>query len=134
MGQVIDAEGVKNDPAKVKAILDRKDPESVPDVRRILGMVNQLMKFVPNLAEKSKPERNLLRKGVSWTRGKDQQDAFNSLKMDLASPETLAVQNENCGFSGEVFLQRQENGKLQPDAYASRSLTETEQRYAQIEK
>ena len=88
LGQVIDAEGVKNDPAKVKAILDRKDPESVPDVRRILGMVNQLMKFVPNLAEKSKPERNLLRKGVSWTRGKDQQDAFNSLKMDLASPET----------------------------------------------
>ena len=70
LGQVIDAEGMKKDPAKVKAILDMKEPESVPDVRRFLGMVNQLMKFVPNLAEKSKPLRDVLRKDVSWTWGK----------------------------------------------------------------
>ena len=49
LGQVIDAEGVEKDPAKAKAILDMKEPESVPDVRRFLGMVNQLMKLVPNL-------------------------------------------------------------------------------------
>ena len=70
LGQVIDTEGVKKDPAEVKAILDVKEPENVPDVRGFLGMVNQLMKFVPNLAEKSKPLRDVLRKDVSWTWGK----------------------------------------------------------------
>ena len=91
LGQVIDAEGMKKDPATVKAILDMKEPDSMPDVKRFLGTVNQLVKFVPNLAEKSKPLRDLLQKDVSWTWGKDQQDAFNSLTMDLASPETLAL-------------------------------------------
>ena len=70
LGQVIDAEGMKKDPATVKAILDMKEPESVPDVTRFLGMVNQLMKLMPNLAEKSKPLIDLLRKDVSWTWGK----------------------------------------------------------------
>ena len=70
LSQVMDAEGVKNDPAKVKAILNMKEPESVPDVSRFLGMVNQLMKLMPNLAEKSKPLIDLLRKDVSWTWGK----------------------------------------------------------------
>ena len=64
--------------------------------------------------------------------------------MDLASPETVALYSperetvisaDSSSYGlGAVFLQRQENGKLQPVAYASRSLTETEQRYAQIEK
>ena len=70
LGQVINAEGVKKDPAKVKAILDMKEPDSMPDVKRFLGTVNQLVKFVPNLAEKSKPLRDVLRKDVSWTWGK----------------------------------------------------------------
>ena len=76
--------------------------------------------------------------------GKDQQDAFNSLNMDLASPETVALYSperetvisaDSSSYGlGAVFLQRQENGKLQPVAYSILSLTEIEQRYAQIEK
>ena len=76
--------------------------------------------------------------------GKDQQAGFNSLNMDLASPETVALYSperetvisaDSSSYGlGAVFLQRQENGKLQPVAYSSLSLTEIEQRYAQIEK
>ena len=87
------------------------------------------MKFVPNLAEKSKPLKDLLQKDVSWSWGKDQQNTFSSLKMDLASPETLAlysleqetVDSADSSSYGlrAVFLQQQENSKLQPVAYAS---------------
>ena len=50
-----------------------------------------ITKFVPNLAEMFKPLKDLLRKDVSWMWGKDEQDAFRSLKMDLASLEILAL-------------------------------------------
>ena len=123
MGQVIDTEGVKKDPAKVKAILGMKKPDSVPDVRRSLGMVNQLMKFVPNLAEKSKPLRDLPRKDVLWTWGKDQQDVFISLKMDLASPETLALYSpeRETGLSG--FQQLRARGSLSTTTRKSQATT-----------
>ena len=58
--------------------------------------------------------------------------------MDLASPETsperetVASADSSCYGLGAVFLQQKEN--VQAVAYASQSLTETEQRYAPIEK
>ena len=145
LGQIVDSSGgLKKDPAKVKAILEMEAPKNVAEIRRFLGMVNQLMKFLPNLADKTKPLRDLLRKDTAWTWGPDQQGAFDTLKKDLSSPETLALYSpdretiisaDSSSYGlGAVFLQRQNNGLLHPVAYASRSLTTTEQRYAQIEK
>ena len=37
-----------------------KRPENTSDVRRFLGMLNQLSKFSPQLSEKTKPLRDLL--------------------------------------------------------------------------
>ena len=55
LGQVIDQEGIRPDPNKVQAIAKMITPQCVADVRRFLGMVNQLNKFSPLIAEKSKP-------------------------------------------------------------------------------
>ena len=55
LGQMVDRMGVHPDPAKVKAIQEVPIPKNVGDVRRFLGMVNQMGKFSPNLAEKTKP-------------------------------------------------------------------------------
>ena len=41
LGQVIDNDGIRKDPAKVKAITELPEPKDVPNVRRFLGMVNQ---------------------------------------------------------------------------------------------
>ena len=51
-------------------------PQSVADVRRFLGMVNQLGKFVDHLAEKTKPIRDLLSKSNEFHWGPAQQEAF----------------------------------------------------------
>ena len=51
-GYVLNKEGIKSDPEKTESIQDMNTPQNVSDVRRFLGMVNQLGKFVPHLAEK----------------------------------------------------------------------------------
>ena len=57
LGQIIDSEGIRKDPSKVKAITDMAEPKNIASLKRFLGLVNHLMKFCPNLAEKTKPLR-----------------------------------------------------------------------------
>ena len=52
LGQIIDSEGIRKDSSKVKAITDMAEPQDIASLRRFLGLVNHLMKFCPNLAEK----------------------------------------------------------------------------------
>uniref|UniRef100_A0A3B3HH25 Gypsy retrotransposon integrase-like protein 1 n=1 Tax=Oryzias latipes TaxID=8090 RepID=A0A3B3HH25_ORYLA len=144
LGQIIEGSGVSPDPEKVKAITGMQEPTNVSEVRRFLGMANHLGKFLPHLAEKTRPLRDLLRKSNMWNWGSQQQKAFESIRADLTTPPGLALYNPNAETlvsadsssygMGAVLLQKQENVGWKPVAYASRALSETEQRYAQIEK
>jgi len=72
------------------------------------------------------------------TWGSAQQTVFDQLKKDLTSPLVLMLYDPNKELKlsadassyglGDVLLQRESK------AYASRSITETEQRYVQVEK
>ena len=66
LGQIVDVSGVRPDPEKVAAIQNFSKPTCVGDIRRFLGMVNQLNKFTPNLADKTKPLNDLLVKKNQW--------------------------------------------------------------------
>ncbi len=106
-------------------------------------MVNQLGKFSPVIAELTKPLRELLSKKSTWLCGPSKDEAFQKIKLELASPPVLtwyapsadtriAADASSYGL-GAVLLQMQK-GEWKPVAYASRSLTETVTRYAQIER
>ena len=66
LGYTIDSTGIQPDPHKTEAILKFRQPENVTEVRRFLGMANQMSKFIPNLAETTQPLRELLIKGGHW--------------------------------------------------------------------
>ena len=83
LGHVIDEDGIRADPAKTEAIKKMSPPTSVPALRRFLGMANQLGKFTPNLAEISKPLRELLGKSRVWTWGPAQSAAFKQVQEEL---------------------------------------------------
>ena len=145
LGHIVDCEGIRPDPAKVLAIRKFATPACVGDIRRFLGMVNQLAKFSPNLAEKTKPMRELLAKQNAWVWGESQKSSFEQVKEALMASPVLALYDPNLETVlsadasshglGAVLLQRQKkSGELQPVAYISRAMTKCEERYAQIEK
>ena len=121
--------GIRPDAEKVKAIQRMKEPTSVTEVRRFLGMANQMSKFTPELAEKAKLLRDLLAKKNQWSWGDRQQKAFDGIKQDLSSSPTLALYDperettisaDACSYGiGGVLLQKQPDGEWRPITYAS---------------
>ena len=144
LGHILSQDGVRSDPDKVAAIVNMEEPTTVKELRRFLGMVNQLSKFMPHLAEMTKPLRDLLSKKNEWMWGQAQKQAFSSVKEALTKSPALALFDPNLETTvsadassyglGAVLLQKQANGERRPVAYVSRSMTPTESRYAQIEK
>ena len=53
LGHHIDEYGLQPCPEKVCAITEMATPQNVSEIRRFLGMVNQLAKFSQNIAEKT---------------------------------------------------------------------------------
>ena len=54
---------------QVRAIQQMKTPMTMSELRRFLGMINQQSKFSPNLADHTKPLRDLLSKKNQWSWG-----------------------------------------------------------------
>ena len=139
MGHVIFKEGISTDPQKVKAISDLPTPKNAKDICRILGMVQYLARYIPNLTSIAHPLQNLQKKDVPFTWAESQKTAFQKLKDAIAGSPTLAIydhkkeltlENDASEYGiGSVLLQERK-----PLAYASRTLSPAEQNYAQIEK
>ena len=144
LGHIIDADGVSPDPSKTEAIKKMKAPTTVTELRRFMGMINQLNKFSPNIAHLSQPLRELLKATSSWMWTQHHDEAFCKLKEEISSPRVLTHYDVNAPTKisadasaygvGAVLLQCQDNSNWKPVAFASRSLNPTEIRYAQIEK
>ena len=108
-----------------------------------MGMVNQLGKFTPNIAELSQALRELLSSKRSWVWGSAQDAAFQAIKAELARPTTLALYSPDTptkiaadasAYGLRAVLLQQQSGEWQLVAFASRSMTDTKKRYSQIEK
>ena len=93
LGQIVNQDGIQPDPEKVRAVTAMPPPTNVPEVRRFMGMVNQLSKFCPQLADKAKPINDLLSSKNDWNWGDSQQKSFSIIKKDLSLAPILALYN-----------------------------------------
>ena len=114
------------------------------EVRSFLGMTNFTSRFIPNYSTVSGPLRELTCKGSSFRWGPSQQHAFDQLKKCLMKHPILKYYDKNkktelfvdaspIGLAA-ILTQKDSSGTSHVIAYGSRSLTSTEQRYAQIER
>jgi len=145
LGVRLSPSGIEPDDDKVKALLAIPAPTGIPSLRRFLGMANQLGKFSSKLADLSKPLRELLSSRNAWQWDTPQDMAFRAIKSELSNPVVLKLYHPHhdtklCSDAsgaglGAVLYQREPSASdWRPVAYASRSLSTTEQRYATIEK
>ncbi|XP_048587408.1 uncharacterized protein K02A2.6-like [Nematostella vectensis] len=115
-GHVISSSGLKVDPKKIEAIINMDPSTSLTDLQTFLGMVQFLSRFIPNLSSVS---------AVLW----DLTKSSSSLQyFDGRKPVTIQVDASSRGLGATLL---QEKG---PVEYRSKLLTETEQRYSNIER
>ena len=60
LGHIVYKDGIKADPDKTAAILNMKPPQNISELRRFMGLANQLGKFSCHLAHLTHPLRELL--------------------------------------------------------------------------
>ena len=130
----ISDKGVEADPEKTKAVREFPRPTNVKELQRFNGMVNQLAKFIPELASMNEPLRQLLRKGNQFLWDLPQEKSFREIKQKLTSPDVLAhydsskrsvVAPDACQDGlGAVLFQTDSSGNRRAIAFASRSLRE----------
>ena len=139
LGHRLTQDGIRVDPKKIEALIQMDPPQNVANLQSFNGMVDYLKKFSPVLSKLSEPLRRLCKSGVEWAWESEQQNVFEAIKQVITTLPVLTYFNKTkkltiqCDASkkglGAVLLQ-----KSKPVMYMSRALTETEQRYSNIER
>ncbi|GKC62883.1 putative reverse transcriptase domain-containing protein [Tanacetum coccineum] len=127
LGHVIDRSGVHVDPAKIEAIKSWAAPTTPTEVRQFLGLAGYYRRFIEGFSLISKPLTKLTQKDKKYKWGKEEEEAFQTLKQKLCSAPILALPEGTedfvvyCDASlkgyGAVLMQREK-----VIVYASRQL------------
>ena len=143
LGHFLSKTGIAKGP-KTDAIMKMPAPTNVSSLRSFLGQVQFYGKFLPNLSTTMEPLHHLTKKDVTWRWGSREQEAFQHVKTQLSADTVLAHFNPalevgiSCDASdvgiGCVLFHRYSDGSERPIANASKTLTQTQRKYSQIQK
>ncbi|VDI51087.1 Hypothetical predicted protein [Mytilus galloprovincialis] len=124
IGHLITNKSLKMDPEKVRAVLEMPKPTDVSGVRRLVGFVTYLSKFLPKLSHICEPLRKLTLKDSEFCWLENHDKALTEIKTLVTSEPVLKYYDPNMELTlqsdasetglGAAILQ--EN---QPIAYAS---------------
>jgi len=139
LGFIMDKDGLRTDPEKVKAIATFPRPRDRSEVRAFLGIAMYYRRFVAGFAEIAGPLNHLLRKGEPFEWTGRQERAFAEIKLKLSTSPILARPDWTKLFTlytdasskglGAVLTQEDENGNERVICYASRGTRGAERNY-----
>ena len=141
-GGVFSAEGYSPDLEKIQGISKMTPPQTKQELQSFLGAVNYLQTFVPHLSSNTEPLQALLKKENCFAWDENNNTCFQKIKSQLqkallrplryydrTKPVTLQCDASSLKGLGACIIQ---DG--QPITFASKSLTDIETRYANIER
>lgn len=139
LGHIFNSKGVGVDKKRIDAITNMKVPSDRKELERFLGMVNYLSRFIPNYSEIAAPLRNLLKKDAEFIWISIHDKAYLDLKQKICQSPVLRYYSPNEEVTVSVDASAHGLGACllqggRPVAYAARTLTPAEGRWAQIEK
>lgn len=143
LGHKVEHNQISKSPEKIKAIVEMPRPTSTDGVRKFLGMVTYYARFIQNTSMITAPLRKLLKKDATFKWTSQCEAAFVQLKQEIASDKVLTPFDPKLdiqltcdasptGIAG--ILSHIINGQEKPIAFASRSLTQAEQNYSQLDR
>jgi len=161
LGHRVTANGLKPSETHITAIRNLKEPQTLTELLRFLGLVNYFATFLPNFTNRAKPLYDVLKDSgcnrkkrwrndshniIDWDKkwGDKQRNAWQDLKEGLCDPNELAspdckkqkvVMTDASDYGiGGVLLQESNKDEWRPIAFTSRKLKGAEQRYTVTEK
>ena len=139
LGYLITRTSIEPISKKVKAILAIKPPKTIREVRRFVGMVNYYRDFWIRRSEILAPLTKLCSTKAKWEWGKEQQDAFDLMKKNMAREVQLTYPNFEEGFdihtdASDTQLGAVISQKGRPIAFYSRKLHSAQKRYTTTER
>nr|KYP43464.1 Retrovirus-related Pol polyprotein from transposon 17.6 [Cajanus cajan] len=125
-----------------EAIIDMRSPRNVKEVQRLAGRIASLARFLPCMADKSRPIMSLLKKARKFQWIEECELSFQEFKEMLAAPPLLSKQNHQSDLIVYIVVSKkpisvalvQERKEQVPVYFVSRVLQEAENRYQQLEK
>ena len=144
LGHIVDKDGVRPLPDKVRAVQEFPLPQSTTDLRTFLGLINFYHRFLPNAASVLQPLNEMAsRKKASLQWNESTTEAFRQAKNLLAHAAILAHPSPDgllalCTDASDVgvgaCLQQWQQGQWVPLAFFSRRLQPRERRYSTFDR
>lgn len=144
LGHLISERGISIDPERINTIKRFPEPKNRTEVMRFLGMVNFSARFLPRRSEILEPITSLLKKNSTFVWDVAQKNSFKQIIEHLQTgpclsffdpSKQISISADSSSFGlGACLIQSSSENNKEIVAYASRLLSETEKRYAQIEK
>ena len=132
-------QGVKPDPAKIQDVQNMPIPKDKDELKSFLGLMTYMAQFIPNFAHKAHILRELAKDNSVWCWDEIHQKCFDDLKACITEQSYLEYYNPELEVTLEVDASIKglgacltQRGKVV--AYASKTLTDTETRYSNIER
>lgn len=103
LGYVVGREGIKPNPAKIKAVSEFPAPTDVSSLRSFLGLATYYRRFIRSFSTLAAPLNQLLCKSIKWRWGIDQVKAFTRLKHALTSAPVLLFPDFSKPFIYPIY-------------------------------